>query len=129
MLQQLQAASDGLLYISETEHPFEVVHLPQVQDSSMLITALHEQPEVEENSEVETVALADFFQPMTQDLPDAGEEEIKVAQRFRDLQALLEQHLQEALVYRLGQRRIQAFILGKTAIGDYAGLKTKLVET
>lgn len=129
LLEQLQAAAAGLLYISETEHPFEVVHLPHVQDSSMLAAALSEQPEVPENTEVETVALHDFFLPMTQEAPDAGEEERKATQRFRELQELLEQNLQEAKVYRLGHRQIQAFILGQTATGDYAGLKTKLVET
>lgn len=129
LLPQLRAASEGLYFMSETDHPFEVVRFPDVQDSAELPAALTKQPEVAENAEAELVELPYFFRNMTREEPDAGEEEKNTARRFRELQAFLEQHLQEVKVYRIGRRRIQAFILGRTATGDFAGLKTMLVET
>ncbi|GAB3530058.1 nuclease A inhibitor family protein [Pontibacter brevis] len=130
LLQELSAASDGLFYISETDHPFEAVHIPQVQDSSALPAALAQLPDVPEDAIVEVVDLSYFFRNMTRvEEPDAGEEERKSAHRFRELQELLEQRLQEIKVYRIGKRRIHAFILGKAATADFAGLRTVLVET
>ncbi|RDV16724.1 sugar-non-specific nuclease inhibitor NuiA-like protein [Pontibacter diazotrophicus] len=129
LLEQFRAASDGLLYRSETDAPFEVVHFPQVQDSSALPAAIAQLPDMPEGVKAEVVELPYFFRNMVGDDPDAGEEEVKIAQRFRELQELLEQRLQEVKVYKVGKRRIQALVLGKTATGDYAGLKTTLVET
>lgn len=129
LLDQLRAASDGMFYISETDSPFEVVFFPQVQDSSLLPATFAQLPEIAEDAAVEVVELPYFFRNMTTADPDAGEEEEHTARRFRELQDLLEQRLEEVKVYRVGKRRIQAFILGKTAAGDYAGLKTTLVET
>lgn len=129
LLPQLRAASEGLYFISETDYPFEVVHLPDVQDSADLPAALTEQAEVADNAAVDMVELPYFFRNMTREEPDAGEEEQNTARRFRELQAFLKQHLQEVKVYRIGRRRIQAYILGRTATGDFVGLKTMLVET
>ena len=129
LLQQIQAASDGLFFVSEADYPFKVVHLPHVQDSSLLPAALVEMVEMKEEEEIEVVELPYFFRNMTREEPGAEEEEIKTARRYKELQELLEQHLQEVKVYRIGRRRIQAFILGKTPSGDYAGLRTTLVET
>lgn len=129
LLQQLKAASDGLLFMSETDHPFEVVHLPDVQDSNALPAALTQLSEAPDDGQVDVVELPYFFRNMTSEEPGAGEEENNIARRFRKLQALIEQNLQEVKVYRLGKRKIQAYILGKTGTGDFAGLKTVLVET
>lgn len=129
LLEQLSAASDGLLYRSETDSPFEVVHFPQVQDSSALPAAIAQLPDMPEGLKAEVVELPYFFRNLIRDDADAGEEEVNIAHRFRKLQDLLEQRLEEVKVYRVGKRRIQAFVLGKTATGDYAGLKTTLVET
>ncbi|WP_162053282.1 nuclease A inhibitor family protein [Pontibacter pamirensis] len=129
LLEQFRAASDGLLYRSETDSPFEVVYFPQVQDSGALPAAIAQLPDMPEGVKAEVVELPYFFRNMVRDDPDAGEEEVSIAHRSRELQNLLEQCLEEVKVYRLGKRRIHAFVLGKTATGGYAGLKTILVET
>ncbi|MFD3000894.1 nuclease A inhibitor family protein [Pontibacter toksunensis] len=129
LLQQLRTASEGLAYVSETDHPFEVVHLPDVKDSNSLPSALKNMAALPEDEKVETVELPYFFRNLTRDEPEAGEEENNTARRFRKLQELLEQNLQEVKVYRMGKRRIKAYILGRTGAGDFAGLQTMLVET
>ena len=129
LLQQLRAASEGLLYISETESPLEVVHLQEVQDSSSLPATLINRTEMPEDTEIEIVELPYFFRNMTREEPEEGEGENQTARRYKELQEFLEQNLLEVKVYRLGKRRIQAYILGKAATGEYAGLKALLVET
>lgn len=127
--QQLKEGAAGLFYISETDAPFELVQLPHVQDSALLPAALMELQDTAEGTKVETQTLPSFFRNMTTADPDAEGGEDDTARRFRDLQELMEQNLEEVKVYRIGSRRIHAFILGRTAAGDFAGLRTFLVET
>jgi len=50
-------------------------------------------------------------------------------ERYQALVSLLKQHLHELLVYRIGEIELDVYIMGKTAIGAWAGLATKAVET
>jgi hypothetical protein len=60
---------------------------------------------------------------------DSGFVDEKTAQRFRELQTDIENDLQVVKVYRMGDRKITACILGKTSAGDIVGLKTTVIET
>ncbi|RAU83138.1 nuclease A inhibitor family protein [Pontibacter arcticus] len=127
--QELNRASDGLLMLSETDAPFEVF--------------VHEQPAGNELTHDDIVKLAGkpsdygvkveeldyFFRNMT-NLSDAEEpQKAEQAQRFRNLQNTLQNLLTDVKVYRVGERNISVFILGKTADGTIAGLKTLVIET
>jgi hypothetical protein len=49
--------------------------------------------------------------------------------RFQNLVSVLKQNLSNIQVYRVGSVSIDAYIVGVTDGGDWAGLCTKLVET
>jgi hypothetical protein len=66
---------------------------------------------------------------MTTPSPEADADMQIMTQRFRDLQAFLENHLQDLKVYRVGETEIQALILGRLNSTEYAGLKTTVIET
>ncbi|PRY02949.1 nuclease A inhibitor-like protein [Pontibacter ummariensis] len=129
LLQGLKQHSEGLYYLSETDAPFEVVHFPASQGQEPTNEELTDWAGKEAGEKVETVELRYFFRNMSKETAEMSEEEKAYAVRFQELQLFIEQHLQEAKVYRVGQRRITALVLGKPQTGGFAGLKTNLVET
>jgi len=131
LLEGLRQHTHGLLYQSETDAPFEVVHYPaaSVTGGAPAATALATWAGKTAQEKVETDTLPHFFRNMTRETPDLEEGVMQAALRFKQLQEFLELHLQDVKVYRVGHRNITAFILGRTQTGDMAGLKTTLVET
>ncbi|WP_347159405.1 nuclease A inhibitor family protein [Pontibacter chitinilyticus] len=125
LLEELRQYSEGLQYISETEAPFEVVCFPDFQGDEPTEANLTLWAGKALDEPIETTELPHFLQHLT----TAAEDQEPNASRFQQLQQLLELRLQDVKVYRIGRRRITAFILGRTATGTLAGLKTTLVET
>jgi histidine triad (HIT) family protein len=126
LLERLQSLSDGLLFLSESDYPFELVYYPQPPETQDLASLLPQWLGLGVESKVMVEELSYFFQHHTStDLDFVDEEK---AQQFRELQTFLEENLPEVQVYRVGIRRITAFILGRTAGGDVVGLKTTKVE-
>lgn len=122
----LKQAADGLLFMSESDYPFEgflwqgqapltpeklLDHLGQPSDTA-----------------IEVVALDDFFEPATEELDWYGPEERDTAKRFRQLLATIQQQLPDAKVYRVGSVEITVVIVGQVE-DDVVGLTTKVVET
>ena len=58
-----------------------------------------------------------------------GQEERETVKRFQNLVSVLKQNLSQLQVYRVGNTNINAYIVGVTDGGEWAGLSTKLVET
>ena len=72
----------------------------------------------------------DFFAIIaTQEDNWHDEEEREIVKRFQNLVNTLKQNLSQLQIYRVGDRSIDAYIVGVTPDGDWAGLATKLVET
>jgi hypothetical protein len=77
----------------------------------------------------EVSSLADFIAPMVSILPEYGTEEKARAKGFLELQSYLEENLSDIKVFRTGRIQIDCYIVGKKEDGDFAGLKTTLIET
>ena len=114
IIDQLRELSDGLIYVSESEHPFEVV---RVERPSYLFTAF----EIYRN--LEWVRLDEFFRNHT------NPEYHYQAPHFIRLQNYIESTLEDVKVSRTGKIEITAYILGKAPSGNYVGLKTTIIET
>lgn len=127
LLEQLQTLSEGLLYLSESESPFEEVYYPLPPADQDVRSLLAERLKIAGTSKVEVEELPFFFRNHIKE--DSGYGDAETAKRFQELQRFLEQHLKEVKVYRVGERKITALIAGKTESGDIAGLKTTLIET
>nr|WP_228056891.1 nuclease A inhibitor family protein [Tychonema sp. LEGE 07203] len=56
-------------------------------------------------------------------------QERETVKRFQNLVRVLKQNLSNIQVYRVGNININAYIVGVTDGGDWAGLSTKLLET
>jgi hypothetical protein len=124
---QFQQASKGLLFLSESDAPFEVIHWPaQGELTPPKLLQLTGHPP---DAPVELRTVDDFFAIATQEEDWHDQDERETVQRFHNLVSILKQNLSQLQVYRVGSIDIDAYIVGVTPGGEWAGLSTKLVET
>jgi hypothetical protein len=129
LLERLQKASDGLQFMSESEAPFNTVLWKSGDNSSLNPETILRNTGHSQDTPIEVVDLDTFFGVATTEQDWYGPEECEMVKRFQNLVEILKQHLVDLRVYRVGHRNIDAYIVGKSLTGDYAGLSTKVVET
>jgi hypothetical protein len=118
VLDALKEASKGLLFPSESEAPLEPFAWEgggKLTDKQVLKLA-----GAEEGTTVEQMSLADLFQTVP------PEDKAK----FDKLAQALQEQLSGIKAYKVGdEAKREVFIVGKTKDGQWAGLKTTVVET
>lgn len=124
ILTDIKKASDGLLFISESEHPLEKITF--LKPAGAVADYLKSISDKNNNTPAETQTLEYFFRNMTR--VNEGDDKA-TAERFKALETILKQKLKNIQVYRIGSVEVQAFIVGELPDGSYAGLKTLLIET
>ncbi|MEG4960310.1 MULTISPECIES: nuclease A inhibitor family protein [unclassified Microcoleus] len=124
---QLKKASEGLLFLSETDAPFEVIHW-QVQEE-LTPTKLLQLTNHPPDAPVEMRTVDEFFAIATAQEDWHDREERETVQRFQNLVSVLKQNLSQLQVYRVGSIEIDVYIVGMAQNGDWAGLSTQVVET
>ena len=124
LLERLRQATAGLLFLSETDAPFTPFLWTMQKIGAEVLTAetLRAYQGLSANAPVESVEFKAFFARLTHE----GNTD---AQRYRDLERLLSQHLSDLVVWRAGEIQVDIFIIGKTPSGDFAGVATQAVET
>lgn len=128
-LDQLKKASDGLLFMSESEAPLEFFHWQAFDNEALTTESLLQKTGHSSDTSVEVVDLDSFFEVATTEHAWHDSEDKQTVKKFQTLVETLKQSLSDIKVYRVGQRTIDVYIVGKTVLGDYAGLSTKVVET
>lgn len=127
--ERLEAAAAGLLFVSETESPFEYVELPGVPPGALspgavrtALGAAGDTP-VEETTPDRLLAghgeEADPLDPVAQE--NAG--------RFRALKQALAESLADVRAFRVGEVEVRYYLLGRTPDGAVAGLAAAALET
>jgi hypothetical protein len=129
LLQDLSDASAGLFYISENEYPFEAVYIDHTHIQELNKQVFYEYFGEAHDAPVQIEKLSSFFSRMVKIRAGASAGEKEEALRFRHLQELLEANLQDVKVYKIGEIEISAYIIGRSALGNYIGLKTTVIET
>ena len=115
----LETASKGLLFPSESEAPFQAF-LWQDGGAKFSPSRLRELTDASEGAAVEELTLDELFQTVpSEDQP-----------KFQKLADALKQQLSSIKVYKVGdEAEREVYIVGKTADGAFAGIKTTVVET
>jgi glucose dehydrogenase len=124
---KLKQASEGLLFLSETDAPFEIIHW-QAQGKltpAQVLQLTNHSPD----APIQVLSVDEFFAIATAEEDWHDQDERETVQRFQNLVSILKQNLSQLQVYRVGDRSIDAYIVGVTDGGDWTGLSTKLVET
>ena len=127
-LLELQAAIKGLLYTSESDSPFEIVHWKKpnaILSSADLLSFIGQSS----GMPVENVGLGEFFHDLIQDQDWHSADDKKTVEQYRHLLTVLKEHLTDIRVFKVGEVEIDIYIVGRTADGDWAGIMTTAVET
>ena len=124
---QLKEASEGLLWMSESEYPFEVFTWDKAD--TFTPTLVLKRAGYPPDTPVEVVGVDAFFAPATTEEDWHNEDEKAQVKRYQNLVTTLKQNLKDIQVYRVGEVEIDAYIVGKTPAGTVAGLSTKAVQT
>ncbi|MDC0683468.1 nuclease A inhibitor family protein [Sorangium atrum] len=126
LLASLAEAAQGLLFPSESDHELRPFRSRGDASSPAALLAAEG---LGAATPVEVTTAGDLFAPVI-DLPgDAGDAALAEAGRYRRLMDLLERHLTDVRVYRVGRVAIDVYVVGRHPSGAWLGLVTKVVET
>lgn len=128
-IEPVRQAAEGLTYPSETDAPFETVLWPEITIKELLPERLLALLKLPENTPVETVSVEEFFARSTQAEEWHNEEEAAEVERFKALEKCIKETLADAKVFRVGETKIDCYIVGNIESGGCGGLKTHVVET
>jgi hypothetical protein len=127
-LSDLQKASEGLLFQSETDAPFEAFDWPGEQGKPEKARVLG-RAGAAPGTPVKVKGLDSFFKDATEEQDWHDEQEQQQVQRFQHLVGALKEALADIKVFQVGKgAEKDVYIVGRTDSG-WAGLKTKVVET
>lgn len=128
-VQKLSEATEGLLFTSESDYPFDIiVWRGQALGAPLSPESLIQITEHTEDTPVELMDLDTFFKGATQEQDWHDESEKESVARFQELAEILHTDLDNVQVYKVGEFEMDVFILG-TVASDVVGLSTKIVET
>ncbi len=120
----LENAASGLVMMSESEFPFDYVSTDDTSLTPVVALKITGQPE---DTPVETTTVDYLLRNLTD--PTVGMATPDQAKQYQELVLTLKDSLQQLTVYRVGIVQIDTLIIGLTAEGKVAGLRTKLIET
>jgi hypothetical protein len=127
LVARLREATDGLMWMSETDAPVDVF----VWDGPTPFSpeALRAHAGIASGVPVEEMELERFFRNATtpQDWHEAAEQE--QVRRFTALRDLLHSELRDVRVWRFGDTAKDVYVVGRAPDGTYLGISTKVVET
>jgi hypothetical protein len=126
---RVKRATSGLVYQSETDAPVTPYRVDGFTGETLTPAVLLEQLGREPSTPVTTVEFDDFFADLVADQDWYGDDERKMAKRFRRLVRVLERALEDLRVYKVGEREVEIYVLGRTTGGEFVGVTTKAVET
>jgi hypothetical protein len=127
-LEALKGASRGLLFPSETDSPFEPF-VWEGEEGKPDKAGVLERAGKPPRTPVKVMSLDAFFRDVTTDENWHDAEEKEEVRKFRQLVQTLKKALKDIKVFKLGKVESDVYIVGRTESGDWAGLKTKVVET
>ena len=127
LLSDLKEATKGLLFMSESDYPFEIIHWDKTQEITP--DFLRKEAKKSANDPVEERSVDEFFKQAASMQDWHGNDEKVTAQQYQALVKLLKERLTDLKVYRVGSVNLTVFIVGKDQAGDWVGLSTQVVET
>ncbi len=126
LLAELARATEGLLFMSESDYPFELVRWGK---DRLTRAAVRRHTGQDESVEITTQTLGSFFRVAASEPDWKGPNERATARRYQALVRWLRQHLSGVRVYRIGRVNIDVYIVGRSPTDNVFGLHTHVVET
>ena len=116
---ELAPIIEGLLYMSESDYPFDPYVVADAASGPILSARMLDLLGLPPATVIEQRSYDEFFTPyvLAQD------------PRFGQMRSVLEAHLTDTVVFRVGEIHIDVYVVGRTACGEVAGLHTVAIET
>ncbi len=127
--QVLLQAAEGLYYPSESDEPFTYFEWDFSGIKPLSAQDVKNFTQKSRQTPMNTQSVEDFFKRVTEVKEWYHEDEIRQVDKFKELKEKLLVNLADVYVCKLGKTEIDAYIVGKTPSGKWAGLSTKLTET
>ena len=123
----MKSLTEGLSYQSESDYALE----PYARGAAEGAPSAEEFAKGREGEDaaVRERDFDSFFGNYTDAQDWWGDEERAVAGKFQALVKFLKENLSDLKVYRVGGVKADVYVVGRTASGGFAGVKTKVVET
>lgn len=127
VLAELKEAIAGLTFMSESDHPFEVVRWDGADEvSPEYLRRIEGQPAA---APVRTESLDEFFGVAAAEAGWKSAAELATARRYQALVKMLRENLSDVAVYRIGAIDIRVYVVGRHATGGWLGVSTRVIET
>ncbi|HEX8853899.1 MAG TPA: nuclease A inhibitor family protein [Pyrinomonadaceae bacterium] len=127
ILRELERATAGLLFMSESDYPFEVFRRAGAEPFTDDV--LRRKERLDASSPVAVQSVEDFFRVAAGEQDWKGADEQATARRYQALVKLLKRALGDVRVYRVGEINVGVYIVGRSPEGSWLGLSTRVVET
>ena len=110
-LERLSQAAAGLLFMSESDYPFELIQW-----------------------DGQTEPTAEFIRNVSGEAEDSPVEKLEVDQflnagRYQRLLLALQRELSDLRAYKVGRINMPVYVVGRSREGSWLGLATRVVET
>jgi hypothetical protein len=128
ILDHLAELSSGLLFMSESDYPLDVLSWPREKGplSPERVLRITGHPR---DTPIEETTLDGFFRPAVTERDGQTDEERATIDRFHALVGAIKEDLTDIHVYRVGTIAIDVYIVGHAPDGTLAGLSTRVIET
>jgi hypothetical protein len=111
ILEQLKRATAGLLFMSESDYPFELVQWEGPTDlTPEFLCRVSGEPA---GCSVQELEVQDFL----------------TAERYRRLVDVITDNLVEPKAYKVGRINMPVYVVGRSAGGKWLGVSTRVVQT
>ena len=124
----LTNASSGLLMPSESDYPFTAFTWTNAAKQRLTTARLLKLTAHAPDTTVEVVDLRTFFRNVAYPQPWHDRQQAMTVKKFQRLVKVLQQHLTDIRVYRVGTIHVDAYVVGRSG-NNLAGLSTTLIET
>ncbi|MBN9520986.1 nuclease A inhibitor family protein [bacterium] len=123
----LEEAVAGLTYQNETDAEWEAFRWPSTGSPSAAV--VREQGRLPKSAPVVEQPVEESFKGMTEDHDWYSDEEKAVAAQYRSLLAVVKKLLAKPTVFKVGDREVSIYVVGRDKDGGVAGLRTTAVAT
>ncbi|MDQ1613337.1 MAG: hypothetical protein QOG00_3268 [Pyrinomonadaceae bacterium] len=123
----LTEATRGLLYMSESDYPIEVIRWDGSEQLSL--EYVRKVAGVDSSVRVEETTLDEFFRVPAGEQEWKNEAQLAEARKYQRLRQLLEDNLTGIRVYRVGDINVLILVVGVSTEGNWLGVSTRVVET
>ncbi|MDQ1590890.1 MAG: hypothetical protein QOG71_1517 [Pyrinomonadaceae bacterium] len=123
----LTEATRGLLYMSESDYPIEVIRWDGSEQLSP--EYVRKVAGADSSVRVEETTLDEFFRVPAGEQEWKNEAQLAEARKYQRLRRLLEDNLTGIRVYRVGDINVLILVVGASTEGNWLGVSTRVVET